>query len=149
MRKTQLSRSSVGSVRQRRPEDAIQRAVFQHLRVRGAHGHIAFAVPNGGARSKPEAAVMVGLGVLAGIPDVLILHDGKVYALELKSENGSLTPAQKAVQVRLRRAGISVATAYGLDQAITILEAWGLLTGRVAVTRAQFGQAGRQMQRLA
>jgi hypothetical protein len=33
-----------------RPEDQIQRAVFEHLRVRGVPGSFHFAVPNGGYR---------------------------------------------------------------------------------------------------
>jgi hypothetical protein len=48
-----------GARHRRRPEDAIQRAVFQHLRARAAPGVFAFHVPNGGYR-KPVEAVMSG-----------------------------------------------------------------------------------------
>jgi hypothetical protein len=54
-----------GARHRRRPEDAIQRAVFQHLRARAAPGVFAFHVPNGGYRKPVEAAIMKGLGAVA------------------------------------------------------------------------------------
>jgi hypothetical protein len=69
----------------RRPEQTIQRAVFEHLAVRRAPGTFAFHVPNGGWRSRAEAAILKGLGVVAGVPDVILVCDGRVYALELKA----------------------------------------------------------------
>ena len=39
----------------RRPEQTIQRAVFEHLAWRRAPGVFAFRVPNGGWRSRTEA----------------------------------------------------------------------------------------------
>lgn len=67
----------------RQPEAAIQRAVFQHIRARGAGGLVAFHVPNGGARRPIEAAILKGLGVVAGAADVILLHRGRAFALEL------------------------------------------------------------------
>jgi hypothetical protein len=118
--------------RHARPEDQIQRAVFAHLRARPAPGVVAFHVPNGGKRSPIEAAIMKGLGVAAGVPDVIAVKDGRVHALELKAEKGRLTPAQECMQASLRAAGAEVATAYGLDAAIAVLERWGLLRGVAA-----------------
>jgi hypothetical protein len=51
-----------------RPEDQIQRAVFQHLRIRGAPNLFAFHPANGGYRRPIEAAVLKGLGVRVGVP---------------------------------------------------------------------------------
>jgi hypothetical protein len=110
-----------------RPEQTIQRAVFEHLCWRGFAGTFAFHVPLGGARSGIEAAIMKGLGVVAGVPDILIIHDGHVYALELKAPGGRLTPTQRDAHARLRAAGAQVATATGLNEALHQLEAWKLL----------------------
>jgi hypothetical protein len=55
------------SVRRRRPEDSIQRAVCQHLWARGSPGVVWWHTPNGGKRSRIEAAIMKGLGVRAGV----------------------------------------------------------------------------------
>jgi hypothetical protein len=108
-------------------EDDIQAAVVQHLNVRGLRGLVAFAVPNGGARSRVEAAIMKSTGTVAGVPDLAIVSGGRFYSLELKTEMGRLSPAQIAMQERLRGAGANVATAYGLDDALAILESWGLI----------------------
>jgi hypothetical protein len=81
------------------PEPAIQRAVFDHLRQRGAPGTFAFHPPNGGWRSVIEAAILKGLGVVAGTPDVIVLKGGATYALELKAEGGR-SPKPNAPRTR-------------------------------------------------
>jgi hypothetical protein len=115
----------------RRPEQAIQRAVFEHFRMRAAPGVLAWHTPNGGARRKTEAAILKGLGVVAGIPDVLAVKNGQLFALELKPENGRLTETQERTLTALRDAGAAATHCHGLDQALQILERWGLLRGHV------------------
>src|SRR6516165_3894035 len=94
-----------------RPEDAIQRAVFQHIRTRGVPGLVAVHVPMGGKRRPVEAAILKGLGATAGIPDILLWHDGNAFALELKSETGALSDAQITMLARLGNAGVHTAVA--------------------------------------
>ena len=121
-----------GARHRRRPEDAIQRAVFQHLRARAAPGVFAFHVPNGGCRKPVEAAIMKGLGVVAGVPDVIAIRNGRCFALELKAEGGRTTDAQIATLARMREAGCIVDIPEGLDAALRKLENLGLLRGRVS-----------------
>jgi hypothetical protein len=122
------------STRHRRasPEAQIQRAVFEHLRIRGAPGVFAFAVPNGGYRRPIEAAILKGLGVRAGVPDLFCVHHGRCFALELKAEGGRATDKQLACLAALRDAGAITATAEGLDAALRTLQAWGVLRGSVS-----------------
>src|SRR5262245_47517248 len=115
--------------RSARPEDQIQRAVFQHLRQRPAPGVVAFHVPNGGARKPSDASMLKGLAVLAGVHDVIAIKAGRVFALELKAEDGRLTIAQVNTHSALRTAGAEVATTYGLDAAIRQIEQWDLVRG--------------------
>lgn len=119
-------------------ENEIQRAVFANLRQRGAPGIVAFHPKNGGSHQRGRrAGINSGLGVLAGIPDVIVIHRGHVFALELKTEStpkkkgGELKPEQERVLIALREAGASATHAHGLDQALAILTAWGLLKGTV------------------
>lgn len=112
-----------------RNEDAIQRAVFQHIRARGVPGLFAFAVPNGGLRSKNEAAIMKGLGVRAGVPDIFLIHASRCFALEIKTKNGRLYKEQGETLDEIVACGADADVAYGLDSALDILEAWGLLRG--------------------
>src|SRR5262245_16196618 len=114
----------------RQPEAAIQRAVFQHLRVRGAPGVFAFHPANGGYRKPAEAAIMKGLGVVAGVPDVIAVHNGRIFCLELKAEGGRVSDKQLETLAALREAGAFTCVAEGLDRALACLEAWGCLVGR-------------------
>jgi hypothetical protein len=118
-------------MRRRRPEDAIQRAVFAHIRTRGVQGLVAIHPANGGYRRPVEAKILRGLGVTAGVPDILAWHDGKSYALEVKAEDGRTSEAQLEMLERLSQAGVFTAVAHGLDRAVAILEAWELLKGRM------------------
>jgi hypothetical protein len=118
--------------RRARPEAAIQRCVFQHLRARGAPGVFAFHPANGGYRKPIEAAIMKGMGVVAGVPDIIAIHEGRVYALELKAERERATPKQQEAIAAMEAAGAFTAIAEGLDRALACLEAWGLLRGRVS-----------------
>jgi hypothetical protein len=111
----------------RRPEQAIQRAVFQHIEARAMPGVFAFHVPNGGWRSRVEGAILKGMGVRAGVPDVIAIKDGKVYALELKADGGRATEKQQQTMATLTLVGATTGVAVGLDDALQLLEAWGLL----------------------
>jgi hypothetical protein len=111
------------------PEQQIQRAVFQHLAIRAASTVFAFHPANGGWRSPVEAAIFSGLGVRARVPDIFAIHAGKCYALELKAPGGRLTPVQRDAHAALTAAGATVEVAYGLDDALARLEAWGLVRG--------------------
>ena len=113
-----------------KPEDQIQRAVFQHLKARKAPGTFAFAVPNGGYRKPIEAAIMKALGVTAGVPDIIAIRDGHAFALELKADGGKPSAKQIEAIAAMTAAGATVAVAAGLDAAISQMEAWGLLIGR-------------------
>ena len=112
-----------------RPEDQVQKAVFQHIRQRGVPGLVAWHTPNGGKRKPIEAAIFKGLGVRAGVSDVIAVHQSKVFALELKAPGGKPTEAQLEFLSDISRAGGHTAIATGLDQALSVLEGWGLLRG--------------------
>jgi hypothetical protein len=121
--------SGVMRYRRRRPEDAIHRVLLQHLRLRAPRDCFFTHFPAGGARPPVEAAIMKGLGVRAGVPDLLIVHEGTLYGLELKADGRKSTALQEETQEALRRAGAVVATAVGLDAALKQLERWHLLKG--------------------
>ena len=49
-------------------EAEVQRALFQHVRIRAVRDMLVWRTPNGGSRHPIEAAKLKGLGTLAGIP---------------------------------------------------------------------------------
>lgn len=120
-------KAATGVARRGREEDQIQAAVVLHLTVRAVPGLVWWHTPNGGNRSVTEAGRFKALGVKAGVPDLLALHAGRLFALELKAERGRLSAVQAAMLADLEAAGAMVAVAYGLDEALATLERWGLL----------------------
>jgi hypothetical protein len=70
--------------------------------------------------------------VRAGVADLLLWHDGKSFALELKAPGGRATEAQVAFLADMERAGAYTCLAEGLDRALKVLEAWGLLRGNAS-----------------
>ena len=112
-------------------EAAIQRAVCQHLAVRPVPGLVWFHPANGGARLPVEAARFVGLGVKPGVADLILLHDAKFHALEIKRDRKSrVSPAQRQFIAAVRAQGGLADVGYGLDDCLHILERWHLLRGQ-------------------
>jgi hypothetical protein len=60
-----------------------------------------------------------------------LIHDGRTYALEIKTDTGRLVIGTGG-HARLEAAGATVVVACGLDEAVRQMEAWGLLRGRTA-----------------
>jgi hypothetical protein len=101
-------------------EAQIQRAVFDNLRKRGMPDAVFWAVHN-----SPGARRMAGY--LEGVHDVHALHKGRFYTVELKKDKGRPTEAQLEFRDRVNRGGGFSVVAEGLDQALYILEAWGII----------------------
>ena len=108
-------------------EHNLQRAVFVHLNSRRQSGVFAFAVPNGGARDAKTGAKLKSEGVKPGVPDIALVINGAPHFLELKTERGYLTKAQKRVRKEIEAAGGQWAIAKGLEEALTTLEDWGAI----------------------
>jgi hypothetical protein len=127
--------------RRARPEDQIQRAVFQHFKIRGAPGVIPWHSPNGGARRPIEAQILKGLGVRAGVSDICAVKPGKCprcgfgplgifHAVELKAADGRPTEDQLKFVEEVNAAGGFACVVYGLDKALAVLEHLDLLRGK-------------------
>ena len=48
-----------------------------------------------------------------GVPDRIVIHQGRVWFVEIKTANGALSVVQTREHERLRAAGASVRTVYG------------------------------------
>jgi hypothetical protein len=121
-------------------EQQLHRAVVVHLRQRGAPGLVFWHTPNGiKGRSRKhhvQGAIAKGLGVRAGVSDLVLLHRGHAYALELKAPKGRPTVEQMEFVSDFNSAGGHACIAEGLDRALRVLETWGLLRGQAAVAES-------------
>ncbi len=111
----------------RRPEQEIHKAVVTHLNARAFSDVFFFHPANGGKRTIFEARLFKALGVIAGVPDLIFLKRGRMYALELKATKGRLTQSQDEAIGAMRRCGADVAVVHSLDEALVTLEVWGIL----------------------
>jgi hypothetical protein len=99
-------------------EKAITTALLDRWRKLGTPGSLIFAQANYGAFGQ--------VGLTRGVFDLCVIVPGLPVAfLELKTENGRLSDAQRDFQITCINAGIPQAVSYGLDEAIAILERWG------------------------
>lgn len=82
-------------------------------------------IPNGGKRSKSEAARFKAQGVKAGVPDIFLpCARGSYHGLyiELKrTKGGKLSAAQKEWIDALRGQGYKVIVCYGFDEAREVI----------------------------
>ena len=68
-------------------------------------------------------------GVLAGVPDlVIVTSGGRVHFLEVKTEAGRLSADQRAVHERLVALGTPAAIVRSIDDARLAFAAWGIGT---------------------
>lgn len=74
-----------------------------------------------------EAVEFKRQGVQAGVSDLILLHDGKAFALELKADKGRLSEAQREFMDAFNNAGGFATSATGIDQAVKVLQAWSLI----------------------
>lgn len=108
-------------------EHDLQAAVVQHLKLRQRPRVFYCAIPNGEYRSKRTASRLKQQGVIPGAPDLLVLCQGIAYGLELKTEAGHASQAQRTVSRQWGEAGGFYFIAYGLDSALTFLEDIGAI----------------------
>jgi len=109
-------------------------AVVQHLKMRARRGVIFFHPASGEKREKATAAKLKAMGTTPGVPDLILIADGKTYGLELKTIDGRLSHEQRQMLEAFELAGAFTAVAHGLDAALSILTAWGILPSSSANT---------------
>jgi hypothetical protein len=114
------------------PEADLQRAVVTTLRFALPKGaiihHCANEVSEAGPRGAKRQAILVGMGVHAGFADLVVLCDGRVLFLELKSLKGRLSPAQEAFRDAVLAQGFGWALVRSLDDALGALADHGFAT---------------------
>ncbi len=121
----------------RSTEHDIQSALFSWAELQKArHPELGlmFAIPNGGKREKrqdrkgrwfsPAAQKLKREGVKRGIPDIF-LACGRAGShglfIEMKAQDGKVSPEQALIHELLRAAGYAVIVCYSLESAITLI----------------------------
>ena len=101
-------------------ESQIQQAVVDHWKAFQVPGSLVAAIPN--ARAAGQAGLTRGLFDLVVMSPTLGDRTGW---LELKADDGVLSPAQNTFKLLMIARGCPFAVTYGRDQPIQVLEHWG------------------------
>ena len=67
--------------------------------------HCIFSVPNGGYRSKREAAKFKATGLVAGVSDLIVIQPNRVIFIEVKLEKGRQQPNQIEFEKNVKALG--------------------------------------------
>ena len=108
-------------------EQSLQKSVAVYLSRVLAPPTFFTAIGHGGG-GKMRGAILKGMGVRAGVPDVLIIDRGRCLWMELKSEKGVLSPEQIVVHQLLTAAGACVTVCRSVEDVRDRLEVWGTPT---------------------
>lgn len=112
----------------RRAEDNLQRAIVDYLRA-VAPQCLVFAIPNGGFRTAAEAGILQATGVVKGIPDLgLLLPGGAIRFIEIKTAEGALSKAQRAIFDRFLSMGQPYAVCRSIENVRVALQHWNVET---------------------
>ena len=109
-------RPKLGRVVVKDEEFVIHAALVEHLRSFRRPGVVFFHPPSGEERTKrvhpktgkvycPGGTRLQRMGMRKGVPDLVILHSGRIMGLEVKSSGGTLSREQKEFRVEWERAG--------------------------------------------
>ena len=82
-------------------------------------------VPNGGLRSKSEAARLKRAGVKSGVPDIVLPVARGIYHglyIELKALDGIVSKTQREWLNSLRLQGYFALACFGADEAISVIK---------------------------
>ena len=66
------------------------------------------------------------MGLKSGFPDLLIIHEGKAFGIELKAPGKYLEPHQREMHAALLLAGMPVYTARSKEEITYALETWAI-----------------------
>tara|TARA_R110002167_G_scaffold348510_1_gene559882 strand:- start:1905 stop:2213 length:309 start_codon:yes stop_codon:yes gene_type:complete len=78
--------------------------------------HVIFSVPNGGHRSKSEAAKFKATGLVAGVSDLIIIQPNRIIFIELKLEKGKQQKTQLDFENKVKVLGFEYYVVRSLEE---------------------------------
>lgn len=98
-------------------EDRLQSDIFKWFwNTYPNHRRCLFHPANGGWRSQREAAKFKAIGVVAGVPDLVLVHNSTCTGFELKTDTGRLSAEQKKVIEAWGSQGVTIHVVRSLDE---------------------------------
>lgn len=70
--------------------------------------------------------IRTGRGCVAGVADIVVIFEGRGHFIEVKADDGSLSPAQCEMATAYLLAGAQYGVARDALEALALLDAWGI-----------------------
>jgi hypothetical protein len=124
------------------PEHPLQKQIADALRLELAppgkvsrDGVVWWSVDHASyAGTAPGARV--GRGIVAGVPDLFVLHRGIAHMVEIKTPAGELSDPQQSVMSAVLASGGRIGVVRNADEMLGLLDVWGIPRARRLVLRA-------------
>ena len=119
-----------------KPEERLTIACVDFLRFNAPHGVLWWHTPNEGKRSFMGARIQLAMGLLPGVPDLIILHHWaeqlRVFFVEFKADKyRGLSSAQEAFRLTIERLpSTTFALCRSLDEFMGLCKEWGLVRAK-------------------
>lgn len=111
------------------PEADTQRGIVAVLRIVlprcAIVHHSANEVGAGGPSARQRQAILVGMGVFPGFSDLIVISEGRVIFLEVKSKTVRLRPSQEAFRDLVEAQGLPWALVRSQNDALEALQRHG------------------------
>jgi hypothetical protein len=114
-------------LRRRRPEQQLHIQIANALPTVLKPEVLWLHIPNGGARTRVEGAILKAMGTRAGAADFLFVVAGRAVFIELKAAGGRMTESQRDFAMAVTLAGGVYALAKSLEDVLGLLEPLGAL----------------------
>lgn len=115
-----------------KPEERLHRDIAVYLAAT-LGGNAWFSTFPSGGGGRIRGAILRGMGLKPGVPDVLVIDGGRAYWFEIKSAKGRVSVEQRACHDALALARCPTAIVRSLDEVERSLLRWGVpLKARLA-----------------
>ena len=102
-------------------ESKIQRQIVRDIRYLYPQS-VLFSVPNEGRRNPRTASIMKANGILSGVSDLILLHKGKCYFIEVKAAKGTQTVLQREFADKVKAQGFEYHIVRSSQELVNIIE---------------------------
>lgn len=103
-------------------EHQIQLACVKYFRVAYPDLYCNLWHTNGRAIDKRNGGVLKGMGVIAGVPDILFFYKGKLHGIELKTAKGTQSEGQKEWQSMALKHGGEYHIVRSVEQFVLLIQ---------------------------
>lgn len=108
-------------------EQYFQAKLVRQLRMILPSDSVLTAFPAGGG-GETRGKYLKAMGLIPGMPDLLLFYDGQAFGFELKAKNRDTTLFQREMHTLLQKCGIRVRVVKTIDDALCALSDWDIPT---------------------